>query len=1011
MPDLQQSPVDAPAPRAERRNVTVLFCDVVGSSALAVKLDPEDLREILRAFRECCEDAISEYKGHVARFMGDGMLAYFGFPVAHEDDAERAVNAALQIVSSIAKLTFADVPRIDVRIGIATGLVVVGDLIGEGSSREFALIGEAPNLAASLQQLAKPNQILIAPQTRRLLARSFDLEDLGEHRPKGQEQAVLVSRVLRPSPVRSRFDARQTTGLTPFVGRAADLSALQACFARARNADGQVVTISGEPGIGKSRLVLDFRTGIADDDYATLLFQCSPQHTSSPWYPVIRHIEDAAGISHDTQPASRLEKLEALVADLVPQERATIVPLLAALLSIPVGNRFPALELTPQQQKRRTIAALIRLIRSQAEQRPVLLIGEDVHWVDPSSWELLEQLRGELANCRLLILLSYRPEFRVAWPDQPNLTSISMTRLDAVDARSIVEFVAGNGGLPDDVIGQIVSKTDGVPLFIEEVTKAVLARRETRPDRTEGTSTAVPTVPETLHDSLMARLDRLAPMKAIAQAAAAIGREFEMNLLESVASAPPEDVRTAIEGLLKAGLLFRRGQPSGQAYAFKHALVQDAAYASMLRDDRKHLHRRIATALRDKFSEFAASQPELLAHHFAQAGELKSAISYWLKAGQQASRRSAFVEATTHLQMALRHLPDLPNNAERDQLELQLLQSLASASIAARGFGAAETMQTLNRALQLCEKSSGPSLTFPVLNGMVGVHMMRGEFESALAVAQDLLARAKQQGDTTALLMGNRVLGMSLFVIGRLEEARLHLRKAIELYKPKRHAPLALIFSHDFKATAETYLGLATAIAGSPEDGIRLCVSALAYAEELRHPHSICYVLPFLAGAYLVAGHAEDALPVAERTMALSNEYGFPQWLAGGLLLRGWAHIDRGKIGQGLEDIRSSINGLETTGTLIWMQFAQFQLARALFKAGEARAAEELVERILVEIRTTRGRWYEAEVQRFSGDLFLAGGNKIEAAHCYENAIACAARQGARLFEERAREALVSGAA
>jgi predicted ATPase len=473
-----------------------------------------------------------------------------------------------------------------------------------------------------------------------------------------------------------------------------------------------------------------------------------------------------------------------------------------------------------------------------------------------------------------------------------------------------VKFVAGHGGLADDVIGQIVSKTDGVPLFIEEVTKAVLARSETGPDRTEGTSTAVPTVPETLHDSLMARLDRLAPMKAIAQAAAAIGREFEMNLLESVASAPPKDVRTAIEGLQEAGLLFRRGQQSGETYAFKHALVQDAAYASMLRDDRKNLHRRIATALHDKFSELAASQPELLAHHFAQAGELKSAISYWLKAGQQASRRSAFVEATTHLQMALKHLPDLPDNAERDQLELQLLQSLASASIAARGFGAAETMQALNRALQLCEKSSGPSLTFPVLNGMVGVHMMRGEFETALAVAQELLTRAEQQGDTTALLMGHRVLGMSLFVIGKLEEARQHLRKAIELYEPKRHAPLALIFSHDFKATAETYLGLATAIAGSPEDGIRHCISALAYAEELRHPHSICYVLPFLAGAYLVAGNADDALPVAERTMALSNEYGFPQWLAGGLLLRGWAHIEQGKIGEGLEDICSSINWL-----------------------------------------------------------------------------------------------------
>ena len=505
----------------------------------------------------------------------------------------------------------------------------------------------------------------------------------------------------------------------------------------------------------------------------------------------------------------------------------------------------------------------------------------------------------------------------------------------------------------------------------------------------------------------MARLDKVAPMKVIAQTAAAIGREFQLDLLEAVADARPEEVRGAIEGLLSAGLVFEHGD-GARAYAFNHALVQEAAYSSMLREERRELHRRIAQALGEKFPDIVESHPELVAYHHSQARQMEAAVGFWLKAAQQAIKRSAFIEAVAHLQAALAQLADVPQSEQRDRLELQLQEFFVSASIAAYGFGSAQTTDALTRALELCERSGDHLRTISVLNGMVGVHMMRGEFEKSLSVSQSLLERAETRSDATALLMSHRVLGMSLFTLGRIEEARAHLRKAIALYDPARHAPLAVVFSHDFRATAEAYLGLATVVAGHAEAGLGYGHAALAYAEELRHPHSICYVLPFLTGAYLVAGRPREALPLAERTITLSSQYVFPQWQAGGLMLRGWARIDLGEA-EGVEDVRKAIAGLEATGTLIWMRFAQFQLARGIALSGDRQAAATLIEQNLRHLAGTSGRWYEAEVHRFKGDLIAEGdGPEAEAAHSYEAAIDCAKRQGALLFQFHAMKALLS---
>ena len=992
------------AVKAERRNLTVMFCDMVGSTELSSRLDPEDMRDIMRAFQRCCETAIFGFDGRIARYMGDGVLAYFGFPAAHEDSAERAVQAALECVRLVSELSFEGVPKIEMRVGIATGLVVVGDLIGEGPSREFALVGDAPNLAARLQQLAKPNQILVAPATRRLLGDLFEFEDLGDLDVKGFLEPIAVSGVLRRSKA-SRFEARRSGRIVPLIGREDELAVLADAFAKAKTGQGQLVAISGEPGIGKSRLVNTFRHQMPPGSCRVFLFQCSSYHLSSPWYPVIRHVDDVLGSGYEARGSTKLERLEALIDDISPTRRASIVPLLGPLLGIPTEGHYPPLELTPQQQKQRTFLAMLEMLRAHCEQQPVILIAEDIHWMDHTSSQMLELMRDSLPNWRMLLVATYRPEYRSLGGAD---ASINLSRLSPPEVASMVEAIDQGRKLPTAVISEIISKTDGVPLFVEEVTMTVLARGTSEKGVSGGASWST-AVPDTLQDSLMARLDNLASAKTVAQIASAIGREFAFDLLEATAPSPPQEVRAAVDRLREAGLLSRREFSAIETYSFKHALVQETAYASMLRSERQPLHLRIAETLSTKFVDVAEGAPEVVAYHYTQAREITPAINYWLKAGRQASKRSAFMEAVTHFETALKLLEELPQDKTRLELELQLQQSLANASIAAKGFGAPQTIVAFNRALDLCkELGSGPQM-FAVLNGLVGAHLMGAEIPIARALAQDLLALATERNDRTALLMGHRVLGMSLFMLGELAEAKRELKQAMALYDPEQHAPLALIFSHDFKATAQVYLGVVTALCGDIDEGVRHALDALSYAQELRHPHSICYVLSFVAGTYLCAGNPQAAFPVADRTVTQSNEQGFPQWVAGGLMLRGWARLELGEIEAGLADIRSSIRALEKTGTLIWMQFSHYLLARALVADEQWSKAAEIVDRISAEIKAAGGRWYEAEVMRLRGDILRGQHRPVsEIEACYESAIATARRQGARLWELRAMESLAA---
>ena len=716
------APISPPTSEAERRQLTVMFCDLVGSTALSARLDPEDLREVIGAYHRCCADLITEAGGFVAKYMGDGVLAYFGYPQAHEHDAEHAVQAGLALVEAAPKLTTAAGVPLQVRVGIATGLVVVGDLIGAGAAQEQAVVGETPNLAARLQALAEPGAVVIADGTRRLLGNLFELKDLGASDLKGIAGPARAWAALRARSVESRFDALHPTGLTALVGREEESELLLRRWSRAKTGEGQVVLLSGEAGIGKSRLTAALLERLAAEPHTRLRYFCSPQRTDSAFHPIIGQIERAAGLAYDDKPQAKLDKLDAVLAQTStsPEDAA----LFAEMLSLPNDGRYPALELTPEQRRQRTLEALMSQLAGLARRQPVLMIFEDLHWIDPTSLEVLGRIVDRIKTLPALLIVTFRPEFNAPWVGQPHVTSLTLNRLGEREAAAIIARLVGNKALPADVMAEIVERTDGIPLFVEEMTKAVLeAESEGAARRTVA---AVPSpalaVPASLHASLMARLDRLGPAKEVAQIGSAIGREFSHALLASVARKPEAELGSALDRLVQAGLLSRQGVPPQASYLFKHALVQDAAYGTLLREPRRALHARIAETLESRFAEIAESQPEILAHHCTEAGLIEKAAGLWGKAGQRSLARSALVEAAAQFTRALDQIATLPGTAalRREQIKLQV--ALITPLMHVKGYAAAETKAAAEQARSLIEQAEAlgeppedPLLLFSVL--------------------------------------------------------------------------------------------------------------------------------------------------------------------------------------------------------------------------------------------------------------------------------------------------------
>src|SRR6516165_9433547 len=814
-----------PSAEAERRQLTVMFSDLVGSTELSTRLDPEDLREVIAAYHRAVAEVVAGFDGLVAKYMGDGVLNYFGYPQAHEDDAERAVRAGLGVIEAVGRLDVKSV-ELQARVGIATGLVVVGDLIGAGSAQEQSVVGETPNLAARLQALAEPDSVVIAAGTRRLLGDLFEYRDLGTIEVKGISAPVPAWRVLRPSMVASRFEALRGSALSPLIGRDEEISLLLRRWERAKTGDGQVVLISGEPGIGKSRITAALEERLHPEPYFRLRYFCSPYCRDSALYPFIDQLWHAAESARDGPPAAKLEKLEALLTRASPPGED--VALLADLMSLPASAHHPLPNLSPQRKKERTLEALIHQLEGLACRQPVVVVFEDVHWIDPTSRDLLDLVVERVRNLPVLLVVTFRPEFQPPWIGQPQVTMLALNRLDRRERTALVAQIAGSEALPGEVVAQIAERTDGVPLFVEELTKSVL-------------ESGVPVVgiPTTLHDSLIARLDRLASVRLVAQIGAAIGRQFPYVLLRAVSDLPEDELRAALARLAASELVFQRGIPPDAVYTFKHALVQDAAHGSLLRSTRQQLHAQIAEALEAHSPELMDSQPELFAQHYAEAGLFEKSVAYWGKAGQRAAARSAMAEAAAQLQKALNQLALLPDDPERRRRELELRSSLGAVLFAVKGYAGLETGHAYASARELWEQLGSPSEFLHVSYGQSRYHAHRGEFDLALRLDEDLLRLSQQRGDSAGLVLGHYSSGRNLMLSGRFVSSLAHLEDVLVLYDPVSDSSLVRQAGESPHVNSLALLGIVLFCLGYPNQALARSNAAITEARKLTHPPSL----------------------------------------------------------------------------------------------------------------------------------------------------------------------------
>ena len=863
---LSPSPTPEP-PTGERRQLTVMFCDLVGSTALSEKLDPEELRSLLHNYRTVCGKVIARYEGFVARYVGDGILTYFGWPQAHEEDAERALRSALEIVQAVKRASSTE--ALSVRIGIATGPVVVGEQAGVGEQSKLA-VGSTPNLAARLQGLAAADQIVIASSTRRLVGNAFELADLGEHALKGIAEPVHAWQVQSALVAEVRFEAtRGGAALTPFVGRDEELGLLFARWKQTRDGEGQIVLLSGEPGIGKSRITQILRERLADEAHIRLSYQCSPYHTHSAFYPIIAHLERAAGFERDDGVEAKLDKLEALLA-LEPDQLPTIAPLIAALLSLPI-DRYPPRMLSPQKQKELTMIALADQVIRLAQQQPVLMIMEDMHWIDPSTMDLLNLMPERVRGAPVLMLLTYRPEFAAPWAGQENVTPLTLNRLPRRFGLTLVENVTRGKALPEEVLDQILAKTDGVPLFVEELTQNILESgflTET-PDRYElkGPLPAL-AIPSSLQDSLMARLDRLASAKEIAQVGACIGREFSHELLAAVSPLAPADLEGGLQKLVDSGLVLRRGMPPQVTYSFKHALVQDAAYESLLKSRRQTIHEQIARALQAQFTEQINTQPELLALHLTKAGLIDEAVPNWLAAAQLAAAGTRYSEALSHVDSGLAIVAQVTNDS-RINLEVSLLVAGTFCHFALAGYSSETAARMLARVEFALDLVKDQNIVGSALFA-IGVHAWaRADFQKAVATYERLAALADEAGDIDRKVFAYSSLGALLTNVTQFARSRRLLEFAIEKYQPERHFQFVYATGQDLKTLSCAWMGLICLYTGHADEARRYTQMGIAHSEAIAHPFTLSLSFS-LAGVVLAeAGDCEDAIRVCRRCIEL----------------------------------------------------------------------------------------------------------------------------------------------
>jgi class 3 adenylate cyclase/predicted ATPase len=991
---------------AERRQVTVMFSDLVGSTALAASMDPEDLREVISVYQKCVGETVRRHGGFLAKYLGDGALVYFGYPAAHEDDAERAVLAGLELVVAVTALK--SPVALQIRVGLATGLVVVGDLIGSGESLEHGIVGETPILAARLQGIAKPNSVVIAEGTRKLLGNLFELQDLGRQDLKGIAGPVGAFAALRPSSVASRFEALHAGGFTDLVGREEELELLLRRWSRAKAGEGQVVLLSGEAGIGKSRLTAALLERLAGEAHTRLRYFCSPQHTDSALYPVSGQMERAAGFAHDDTPQSKLDKLDALLAQSSTSAQDTA--LFAEMLSLPNDGRYPLLELAPEQRRQRTLQALAAQIEALTRSNPVLIISEDAHWTDPTSLELFGRAVDRIANLPVLLIVTFRPEFEPPWIGRPHVTTLTINRLARRDVDALIDRVVGNKRLSANIRQDIIERTDGIPLFVEEMTKAVL---EAGSEGAEHAAAMVPSpslaVPASLQASLMARLDRLGPAKEVAQIGSVIGREFSHALLAAVVRKPEAELNAALQRLIAAGLLFRQGAPPHAIYLFKHALVQDAAYGTLLREPRRALHARIAEMLESQFADIAERQPELLARHFTEAGLIEKAAGLWGKAGQRSLARSALIEAAQQLARALAQIATLPGTPALRREEIKLQVALINSLMHVKGYAAPETKAATEKARLLIEKAEtlgespdDPLMLFSVLYGFWGASYNVFNGGAVCELAGQFLALAEKQGATVPLMIGHRLMGSSLLLTGNVAESRAHFDQALALHDPAKHRPLTTRFGQDVGVSILMFRSQALWLLGYPESALADADRGLKDAREIGHAPTLMIALANIT--HILCGNYGIANTNLQDLVALADEKGVIWWQALGMSLQGYLSAVTGETSNSVRTISTALTVWRSTGSTVFIPLSLLFLATAYAELGQLNDAGRCIGEAMTVIEKTKERWFEAEVNRIAGEIALKSPepNTGEAEAHFVRALAVARKQGAKSLELRA---------
>jgi class 3 adenylate cyclase/predicted ATPase len=944
-----------------------MFVDLVGSTALSVRLDPEDMREVIDAYHRSCAEQIAKAGGFVAKFMGDGVLAYFGYPRAHEDDAERAVRAALALVEAVSTLRGRHGGTLEVRIGIATGLVVVGDLIGEGAAQEQAVVGETPNVAARLQSLAEAGQVVIANDTRRLTGGLFEYRNLGRVALKGLADPVQAWQVTGASAVESRFEARQETSLAPLAGREEELELLMRRWRQAKSGKGQVVLLSGEPGIGKSRLAVALEERLKGEPSIRMRDFCSPHHSESAFYPVVRQLERAARFERHDAPGSKLDKLASLLG--ASSGKDADVQLLAELLSIPTADRFAPLDWSPQRKKELTCETLLQQLEILSRRRPVLLIYEDAHWSDPSSLELLDMAVRRVPALPILLIMTFRPDFQPPWTGEPHVTTVTLNRLGRRDGAALIGALPGSDALQDEVVGDILDRADGIPLFVEELAKAAVEAGSdgdgaSRPSSGQRRALGVPA---TLQASLMARLDRLGPTpKKIAQIGATIGREFSYELLLSVAEKSDAEARAALERLGDAGLVFCQGTPPNATFLFNHALVRDAAYGSLLRSDRRHMHKRIAEEIERNEPETVDAQPELLAYHHQEAALTGPAVEWWGRAGSRALERSAYREAVAHLEKAIGLAEKLGNGLAHTLQRLQLQISYGNALAHGRGQSSAATAGAFSRARELAASVEDPTKRASAFYGLWSGSYTRGDLASMREVCDAFLHDAGRWPGSSEAGAAHRIFGTTCWFAGDYVGARAHTERALATYDYERDRHLAADLGYDIGVIAMVNLALVLWPMGYVDRAAGLVEEALRLAA--RSGHVPTTVLAHGYACLLAAirrNHAQVAAHAAA-VAALAREHAMPLWLAHTRFYGGWARWWTGDRG-GDAEMREGMALFREMGLHLLEPFRETLLAEVKAASGEAATADAQ----LAAVERTGERWFHAEVLRVRGELLL----------------------------------------